>query len=504
MPKLPSHPLIYEVNTIAWLSELSRRAETPMTLASVPDCEWDDIAALGVNAVWLMGVWERSPAGLSVALANPGLRAEFRGALPDVTLEDIAASPYCVRRYVADGRFGGPAGLAVARRQLATRGVGLILDFVPNHLARDHPWVEAHPERFIHGTEEDLEADGSAFFRAGPHVIACGRDPYFPPWSDVAQVNAFAPGLRTGTAESLWGIASQCDGVRCDMAMLLMTDVFARTWGERAGPPPSEEFWLTVIGSVRARAPGFTFIAESYWDREWALQQQGFDYCYDKRLYDRLVHGDASPVRDHLLADRGYQDRLVRFIENHDEARAATVFGCARSRAAAALVAALPGAKLVHQGQLEGRRVRIPVFLTRWPEEPVNESLRAFYAALLPEIGAEPFRTGEWRLLDCSGWPDNDSYRHLIACSWGDGSSRRLIVVNFSAVRSDGCVWLPWDDLAAHDWRMADVLSGDVFDRAGPVLAAHGLYVDLAPWRFHWLNACHAAEGFRGHPSEHR
>jgi hypothetical protein len=492
MPSIPPRPVIYEINTIAWLSGLSRRAGAAVTLATVPDEEWDRIAALGLHAVWLMGVWERSPAGLAVALANPRLLRDFRSALPDVTLEDIAASAYCVRRYVPDGRFGGRAGLAVAREGLASRGVRLILDFVPNHLARDHPWVEAHPERFIQGTLADLAADPAGFFRAGTDVIACGRDPYFPPWSDVAQVNAFSPGLRTGSVDALSGIASQCDGVRCDMAMLLMTDVFARTWGPRAGVAPAEDFWPTVIRDVRAHAPDFTFIAEAYWDREWALQQQGFDYCYDKRLYDRLASGDPSGVRDHLRAGHQYQEGLLRFIENHDEARAATVFGPERSRAAFALVAALPGATLIHQGQLEGRTVRVPVFLTRWPEETPDLSLRAFHEGLLREITAEPFRTGEWQLLECAGWPDNDSCRHLVACSWTLREKRRLIVVNLSDVRSQGRVALPWPDATAHGWRMMDVLTGHVFVRERSAVA-DGLFVDLPPWQLHWLTVTASA-----------
>jgi len=487
MPRLPPRPVIYELNTIAWLSELSRRAGKPVTLATVPEPVWEAIADLGVNAVWLMGVWERSPAGLAVALANDGLRDEFRRALPDVTLDDIAASPYCVRQYVADPRFGGRAGLARARERLAARGVSLLLDFVPNHLARDHPWVEQYPERFIHGTEEDLAADPLGFFRAGGHVIACGRDPYFPPWSDVAQVNAFAPGLRTASIDTLCDLATQCDGVRCDMAMLLMTDVFSATWGDRAGGPPDDDFWPAVIGTVRAYEPDFMFLAEAYWDREWALQQQGFDYCYDKRLYDRLAAGDATAVREHLRVDTTYQDGLVRFVENHDERRAAVVFGPERSRAAVAVVAALPGARLVHQGQLEGRGVRLPVFLTRWPDEPVDRALRSFHGALLREIAAPLFRDGAWRLLECSGWPDNDNYRNLIACSWEGTGERRLVVVNFSATRSQGNVWLASEDIPAHRWRMTDVLNGDAFERDGDDVVAHGLYIDLGAWQFHWL-----------------
>ena len=137
-----------------------------------------------------------------------------------------------------------------------------------------------------------------------------------------------------------------------------------------------------MIGRVKAAHPDFTFIAEAYWDMEWTLQQQGFDYCYDKRLYDRLLHEGAESVRGHLTAGLDYQDKLVRFIENHDEPRAAATFG-PRARAAAVVAATLPGARLYHDGQLEGRRTHIPVFLARGPEEAPDEDLRAFYAELL-------------------------------------------------------------------------------------------------------------------------
>src|SRR4029079_14671348 len=108
-------------------------------------------------------------------------------------------------------------------------------------------------------------------------------------------------------------IATQCDGVRCDMAMLMLNDVFARMWGERAGARPGDEDGPSTIAAVKADHPDFVFMAEAYWDLEYALQQQGFDYCYDKRLYDRLIHEDAGDVHGHLTADSAYQERLVRF-----------------------------------------------------------------------------------------------------------------------------------------------------------------------------------------------
>ncbi len=275
----------------------------PVTLATVPDQEWDALAAHGFDAVWLMGVWERSPAGIAISMKNEGLLADFRRALPDFSPEDNVGSPYCVRRYVVDQHLGGPEGLAAARKKLADRGMRLILDFVPNHVAPDHPWVTEHPDYFIQGSVDDLAQKPGEFFQAGGKVLALGRDPFFAPWADVVQFNGFHPGLRKAIIETVGSIAGQCDGMRCDMAMLLMTPIFERTWGHRAGPRPEKEYWSEVIQGVRKRYPDVLFMAEAYWDKEWELQQQGFDYCYDKRLYDRLEHDPAESVRLHLCAD---------------------------------------------------------------------------------------------------------------------------------------------------------------------------------------------------------
>ncbi len=442
MPSLPARPSIYEINTAVWLRELSAAERRPVTLGTVRDSTWDAIAALGVHAVWFMGVWERSPEGRRVAIANPALAADFRRALPDVSDQDVLASPYAVRRYRVEEEFGGPEGLARARASLAERGLSLVLDFVPNHVARDHPWIPAHPEWFIGGTGDDLAREPDAFFRAGDRVIACGRDPYFPAWTDVAQVNAFSDGLRAAYIDTLCDIADRADAVRCDMAMLLIADVFSRTWGDRTGPRPAAEFWPTLIGAVTAHAPGFRFIAEAYWDLEWTLQQQGFHYCYDKRLYDRLLHESPESVYQHLMADPGYQERLIRFVENHDEPRAAAAFGPERSRAAGALVLAAPGAHLLHEGQFEGRHVRVPVFLNRRQEEAPDEEMRAFYAPLVADAGRPLYRDGRWVVCARAGWPGNEGWRSLVPIAWEsvEGAERRLIVVNLAAERTSGRV----------------------------------------------------------------
>jgi hypothetical protein len=401
----------------------------------------------------------------------------------------VVGSPYCIRRYQVDAHLGGPEGLAAARTALAERGMRLLLDFVPNHVAPDHPWALDQPELFVRGTDDDLARDPASFVRVGPHVLARGRDPFFPAWPDVVQLDAFDPGLRAAAAWTLADIGRQCDGVRCDMAMLMLNDVFGRTWGERAGRAPEVEYWDEVIRSVRRSHPGFTFVAEAYWDREWDLMELGFDYCYDKRLYDRLVHEGAESVRGHLSGDVGYQRRLLRFVENHDEPRAAATFPPDRQRAATVATLTQTGMRLVHEGQLTGARVRLPVFLGRFPPEPVDTDLEAFHRGLLGVLADPTFRTGEWRLAGVSGWPGNEGWSRLVAWTWA-GEHRWLVVVNLGDATAAGHVATGWDDLRGHDLRLVDPLAGTTFERTGDDVAG-GLYIELGPWQYHLLRVEH-------------
>lgn len=494
MPIWPKYPTLYEINTWVWLGELSAESGRPVDLGSVPATEWDMLAKLGADAVWFMGVWERSPAGIAISNRNPNNLADFCRALPDFRPEDNVGSPYCVHQYVVDQHLGGREGLARAREQLARRGLRLVLDFVPNHVAPDHPWVTQHPEYFIHGTADDAHRYPNSYIVVGREVFACGKDPYFPAWADVLQVNAFAPGLRVAATDTLNDIASQCDGVRCDMAMLLLNAIFERTWGSRAGVRPATEYWAQIIPTIQPAHPDFLFIAEAYWDLEWELQQQGFDFCYDKRLYDRLEHESAESVRQHLCADPMYQDRLLRFLENHDEPRAAATFSPAKERAAAVVTSTLTGARMFHEGQFEGRKVRLPVFLGRRPQEPVDTSLQDFYHRLLAEIANPLFHDGDWRLCERTGWPDNPSFENIGAWSWARGSDLCLIVVNLSDRPAQANVIVPGDDLRGKQWQLNDMLLGAVYERAGDQMLSPGLYVDLQPWSYHFLRFAAAAD----------
>jgi hypothetical protein len=491
----PRYPTLYEINTWVWLGELSRKAGKPVDLGSVPASEWDAIAAYGFDAVWLMGVWQRSAASKAIANQNPGQLADFRRALPDFTPNDNVGSPYAVRGYIVDDHLGGAAGLAVARRELAKRGMRLLLDFVPNHVAPDNPWTAEHPEYFVQSTREALLRDPSSCVEVSGNVIACGKDPYFPAWSDVVQLNAFSAGLRAAVVATLSDIAGQCDGVRCDMAMLLLNSVFERTWAGRVGPPPAAEYWDEVIPAIKRAHTDFIFIAEAYWDLEWELQQHGFDFCYDKRLYDRLEHENAESVRLHLCADPGYQGRLLRFLENHDEPRAAAAFTPAKERAAAVVISTQMGARMFHEGQFEGRKVRLPVFLARRPDEAADADLQGFYRRLLAAINSPVFRDGDWRLCTGGGWPDNSSCHNIVSWNWSRGDEFYLIVVNLSEASAQARVQVPRPGLGGNQWRLSDLLSGATFDRDGGDMESQGLYVDLPAWGCHFLRFAAMTEG---------
>lgn len=225
-------------------------------------------------------------------------------------------------------------------------------------------------------------------------------------------------------------------------------------------------------------------MAEVYWDQEWTMQQQGFDYAYDKRLYDRLRDQHARPVRDHLRAGLDYQDKLARFLENHDEPRAAVTFSPEVHQAAAVITFLSPGLRFFHQGQFKGKRKRISPHLGRGPNEPTDRKLQEFYLRLLDVLRQAAVRDGRWQLLECSpAWDGNWTWECIIAFSWQAGDERWVVVVNYAANQSQCHIRLPFADLAHRQWCLRDLLSTSAYDWNGDDLHSRGLYVDMMPWQ---------------------
>lgn len=485
----PGYPSLYQINTRVSLTRLSRELGRAATLDDLPDAELDRLAGLGFDWLWLLGVWQTGAAGRHVSRTHPQWQAEFHDTLPDLTEADICGSCFAVTSYRVPTALGGDEALARLRVRMRQRGLRLMLDFVPNHLALDHPWVRDHPDFFIAATEDDLAREPDNYTRAasaaGPLVLAHGRDPYFPGWPDTLQLDYANPDLQAAMRRELLAVAARSDGVRCDMAMLVEPEVFARTWGRRPAP-----FWPGAIAEVRARCPGFCFLAEVYWDMEWQLQQQGFDYTYDKRLYDRLRDGQAGPVRDHLGAGLDFQDRLARFLENHDEPRAAATFAPAVHRAAAILTYFSPGLRFFHQGQIEGRRKRVPPHLCRGPDEPSDQGLDAFYRGLLRRLAQPVFRNGDWRRLDCL--PADPNADGVIAAVWrgdrqGGHGTLVLVVVNYQDRRGGCRIRLPFAHLRGRRFDLVGSAGEQDFGmraQAGDSLLDEGLDLALDPWSY--------------------
>ena len=478
------YPSLYQINTRVWLTELSRTLGRKATLDDVPDAALDRLVAQGFDWVWFLSVWQTGPAAQAISRANPEWRREFEETLPDLTENDIAGSGFAIQNYTVHRDLGGDAALARLRQRLHARGLKLMLDFVPNHMAPDHPWIDEHPDYFIHGSEADLARSPRNYVRVptanGSLLLAHGRDPYFDGWPDTLQLNYGHPQLQQAMIGELVRIAGQCDGVRCDMAMLVLPDVFESTWGI-----PTVPFWPKAIASVRQHHPDFQFMAEVYWDREWTMQQEGFDYAYDKRLYDRLREGHARPVREHFHAGLDYQDKLARFLENHDEPRAAAAFSPDMHEAAAVITFLSPGLRFFHQGQFEGRRTRISPHLVRGPEEAIDQRLEQFYERLLGVLRQPAVRNGEWQLLDCtSAWDGNWTHDGFVAFAWrGAGGERLLVTVNYAPNQGQCYVRLPFADLGNGRWRLHDLMGDVTYDRDGSDLQGRGLYLDEAPWR---------------------
>jgi hypothetical protein len=486
-PAVPArYPSLIEINAQAWLYRLWREAGKPVSLAEVDDAVLDDLARRGFDWIWLLSVWQTGAASRAVSRSNPAWRAEFEAVLPDLTEADIRGSGFAISAYEVDGALGGNAALGEFRARLSARGLRLMLDFVPNHTALDHPWVKTHPDFYVQGSEQDLSKSSDSYLRVetnrGAFILAHGRDPNFPGWPDTLQLNYANPALQAAQMAELATIADQCDGLRCDMAMLLLPAVFQRSWGVTPGP-----FWPKAISAVRRGHPEFTFLAEAYWDLEWELQQQGFDYCYDKRLYDRLRAGDAPSIRAHLAAGLDYQDRLARFLENHDEPRAAASFPWPRHQAAAMITFFAPGLRFFHQGQFQGARTHLPVHLRRGPCESLEPGIAEFYDRLLGVLrNADTFRHGAWSLITPQpAWAGNPTWEDFVAYAWqGPDDDRHIIVINDADHQGQCYLRLSFKGLLGTQIRLIDVMGTEVYERDGNGLMTPGLYVDLGPWRY--------------------
>ncbi len=482
---LRANPHLYEINTWAWLEEVGARLGRHVKLADVPDAEWDRLAERGFDVIWLMGIWQRSAEARRLAL-QPEMSEAYNRALPAWRTEDVVGSPYAVAAYTPDPRIGSWDDVDFVRTKLNARKMAVFLDFVGNHTALDHAWVSDHPEFYVQGTQQDFDQDPNIFYRAetkkGTRLIALARDPYFPPWRDLAQLNHFSPEMRVAQLADLTTIAQHCDGVRCDMAMLQLHEVFARTWSRflQGVATPATEFWT----DAKAAVPNLILLAESYWGLEEKLLSLGFSFAYDKEIYDAVRDQNVPLIRSRLAMPFETQKHFARFLENHDEQRCAVVLGDERLPALGTLMLTIAGMRFYHHGELEGRKIHLPIQLRAATPEQPDPATVAFFDKILRATNEEVFHTGNWNLLAVT--PEGlAGFENLIAFEWRSGKAWKMIVVNVSASATQGRVTVGNRVSPGTEYVFYDQLNEARYLRGGEELSRLGLFVRLEAYRAH-------------------
>ncbi|KAF0150564.1 MAG: alpha amylase catalytic region [Ignavibacteria bacterium] len=486
-----NNPTLYEINTRIWIKKFDF-SHPKSTLRNIPITYWKELAELGIEYVWLMGVWQTCNSIIDKYCFEDFLKKSYSKALKDWKHQDVAGSPYSINDYIVNPLLGTEDDLLWLKDSLNQNGIKLILDFVPNHFSAGSVLLQTNPEIFLSVSRETFRNEPHTFFQ--PRIdkaefFAHGRDPFFPAWQDTVQVNISNAAAREFLIGTLLKLTRLCDGVRCDMAMLALNNVFKNTWAGvlsvACHQNSKTEFWSQAVSTVKKERNDFLFLAEAYWDLEWQLQQLGFDYTYDKRLTDRLKYSSVSEIAEHLKADNSYQQKSIRFLENHDEERILTVVGKEKSKAAAIVVSTLQGMRFYYDGQFEGKRVKIPVQITREPEEKTNTEIQLFYAKLLKICSDEVFKKGSWKLLKpISSWDNSLTFQNMLAWEWQLNDERRIIVINYSEFFSTCRIKLNVTGYS-EELFLKDLLNDIIYNRSAEEINSLGLYIELKPWQAH-------------------
>lgn len=405
------HPYLYLINTRLWINQLTKKYEKPITIDKIPDNEWQPLFDR-YDYFWFMGIYKESEASRQHAQK---WSFQSRYALPDLDPnKDVAASPFAIPEY-------SPNTLIVKDWEswdemldyLHSNNKKVIIDFVPNHLALDCELAKTHPQYFIQGNQAQYQANPDFYYPISSsdektYYLAHGKDPNFPPWADTLQLNYAIPEVHRYMSDVLQNLSLHCDGLRCDMAMLLDPGTFLRTWGwtlsdEEKKYLSEHSFWEENIPLIKKNVNNnFKFIGEVYWDQDYLSQY--FDYLYDDRFYKGVIR-PSPDFKNHLyeLLDSGHVNnsncRQALYIENHDEERAIKTLGEKRAKAAAFLAATIPKTMfIVNQGQENGWKIRPPMQINRFPPESDNPQIKAFYQKLFTLINSPLFKSGTLHL----------------------------------------------------------------------------------------------------------
>ncbi|GFE59832.1 alpha-amylase family glycosyl hydrolase [Geobacter sp. AOG2] len=403
-----------------WLDQLSKQYGWPITrLDQIPEAELDRLAAAGVTGLWLIGVWERSPASQRIK--------QLCGN------SDAIASAYSLYDYEIAADLGGWAALGNLRERAVRRGIRLASDMVPNHTGIYSRWVIQHPDWFVQTdyppfptyqfNGEDLSHSGDACIQIEDgywtktdaavvfrlierttgriRYIYHGNDGTSIPWNDTAQLNYLIPEVREAVIQTILHVAHNFPIIRFDAAMTLAKKHYQRLWfpirGLGGGIPSRAEhgmsreefdtlfpveFWREVVDRVAAEAPGTLLLAEAFWLMEgYFVRTLGMHRVYNSAFMNMLKTEENAKYRQTIKNVLEFNPevlkRFVNFMNNPDEKTAVEQFGTqGKYFGACVLLATMPGLPMLGHGQIEGFHEKYGMEYKRayW-DEAVDEGL---------------------------------------------------------------------------------------------------------------------------------
>ena len=471
---LAAHPILYEISTRPWLYELSQKyGKTISKIKDIPTQEFDNLKNKGIEIVWMMGVWKLGTYGLQF-----DQQSDYSSVLPGWTKDDVIGSPYAITEYTCNPDIGTDSDLTWLKKELNNRGMKLMLDFVPNHSAVDAPTASSNPKLYMRAPKG--VSDSKRYTNSG---LAYGKDPYFDPWRDVIQWNYWEYETRKLMKDNLLTVLKYADGARCDMAHLVLNDVFGKTWATELNAwgyqRPSDEFWAYAFKEVKQKYPKAILLAEVYEDWEIdLLHKLGFTYTYDKVLLDKL-EGSAYDVNDFIhYKTESYWGHAAHFVENHDENRAVYNMGgnIEKAKAAGTIAATLGGMIFFNHGQWYGYKNKLDVHLRRGASESINTNVQKYYDKLLKILTDPAFKSANYYFVyNMSG----DRASDFIAYIREQDSSHYLIVVNYQ--QNYGCAEVPIYNIAGSGIvKVKEMISNIEYSRNADTMRGVGLTVCLS------------------------
>ena len=488
------HSIVYQFDIREFFFRHQQTNHKIKTLIDLPFEFFKELKALGVDYIWPLGIYEPSKESQKIAREMKELHRRYDESLPGWTIEDVIGSPYAIKSYSVSKSFGADRFYTKFKELLLKKfDLKIILDFVHNHVAIDNPIVKKHPEYFIHCVENNELKYSPDFYelKAGEktYFIAHGRDPYFPSWKDTLQLDYRSKSVQKFMINELLKLSKKCDGVRCDMAMLGLSNIFHNNWKNYQLPndavPSGKEFWREAIDKVKKKNPDFIFIGEVYWDCEKDLLDLGFDYVYDKKFYDLMVKQNILLINEYIKRAFTYGRNRFLFLENHDEPRSSLVFNLDYIKVLATLVYTLPSMKLIHAGQIEGKKYPHAIQLRRIYSEPLSGELKNFYLKLLFAIKSSTITNGYFKYLNpLPAWEGSISHNNFTIFLYeNEKMNIDLVVLNLSPYQSQCKVKVESYNIVDKKFLIKDRLSDEEYLRDGNEMYYDGLYFDLKPYQ---------------------